>query len=83
MNIPKAITINEWERILAIPKIREAWKVGKTETVAAFAKRVLGVKFEKPNISIPVKAIYILTDGCPLGIRTTLYMDGSQLWSSK
>jgi hypothetical protein len=42
---PHPITIEEWEQIIAVPAIREAWGLAD-ETTEEFASRVYGAKFD-------------------------------------
>lgn len=42
---PHALTTDEWEQIMQLPLIKEAWGTHDDESIADFASRVYAVKF--------------------------------------
>lgn len=46
MNTPQPISAAEWEEIVRVPAVRDAWGLDEDETGELFASRVYGVKFD-------------------------------------
>jgi hypothetical protein len=49
MNKPQEISRAEWDEIITIPEIREAWGLETDETVETFTSTTYGVKFNYMN----------------------------------
>jgi len=46
MNTPQAISIPEWEEIMALPVVNQGWGLTQDETAEWFSSWVYGVKFD-------------------------------------
>lgn len=53
MNTPQAISLPEWEEIIALPVVRESWGLDDETTAEEFASWVYGVKFDFASGMMP------------------------------
>lgn len=42
---PHSLTDKEWQEVIAVPEVRDAWGLDSNVTAEEFASRVYGVKF--------------------------------------
>lgn len=67
---PEAIDPKEWEEIMSLPEIIDAWELDENDTIATFVAQVYGAKFIYPNPSdAQHAALFLLSDGTPEGIN--------------
>jgi hypothetical protein len=62
MNTPRELSVAEWQELMQLPEVRDAWGIEDGETPEDFAEMVYGVKFDFASAMAPgyVGDLYIL-----------------------
>ena len=64
MKTPLTITRNEWQEIMALPRVSDIWELEATDTIDSFTSQVFGAKFNYSEKSPDEPGdLYIVTSG--------------------
>lgn len=80
MNVPKALSIEEWKEIMQVPAVKESWGLSGNESPEEFSEMVYGAKFDFIPMTGPgyVGDLYILS-GDAIGEPFTLIRKENKL----